>query len=476
LKDQSAGSRRVSIVIPCVDGLDLLAACLATLPLACAEHLREVIVVDNGSSDPGGFDAIPDVRVIHHRTNLGFAGGSNSGIRAARGELVMVLNNDTLCAPGMIDRMVRGLDAQPGAALIAPQSNCVKGLQLLPLGDEGLRAEGRAEISRLLAETSPAKVEDAESLSGLCLLGSAATWRTVGLFDATFPLGNFEDDDLCLRARRLGVRLLIARDAYVHHLGNRTFTLLAVDYGDRLERNRLLLEEKWRDDPLLRAHEAIGKNELELASDFAARARAEFPLCPDVALLRWSIARAMGNAAEAVVHLTSFLAACPFHTPSSLELGFELLALGRVAAGRERLSWTLTHCHLEPAVAARALVRLGEWCVSVGLVVEARGHFESAATLGCPAPRARIGLGVCALAEGRLDAAEDAFRSALDDHDPIAWMNLGVTLWRSGRVAESVDCLERAHAIAPEYRPARENLEQALRAARGSPRAAAGPR
>ena len=67
----------------------------------------------------------------------------------------------------------------------------------------------------------------------------------MGQLDEGFGLGFFDDDDLCLRARRAGFRLAVALDCYVHHFGSRTFRSLGINTTQQLEQNLALYRAKW---------------------------------------------------------------------------------------------------------------------------------------------------------------------------------------------------------------------------------------
>lgn len=91
-------SRSASVVIPSWNGRDLLSQYLPSVVAALEDFPdSEIIVVDNGSTD-GSADFVrgefPHVRVLGLETNLGFGGGSNAGIRAARNDIAVLLNND----------------------------------------------------------------------------------------------------------------------------------------------------------------------------------------------------------------------------------------------------------------------------------------------------------------------------------------------------------------------------------------------
>src|SRR5205807_6867539 len=84
-----------------------------------------------------------------------------------------------------------------------------------------------------------------DRLTGFCLLVRRAVLDQIGGFDERYGTGFFEDDDLCVRVRRAGFRLLVALDVFVHHFGSRTFQGLGVDCRKQLLENFARFKEKW---------------------------------------------------------------------------------------------------------------------------------------------------------------------------------------------------------------------------------------
>jgi len=84
----------------------------------------EVIVVDNGSKEdptPVFKSIYPDVKVILNGKNLGFTGGNNIGIRAAKGDYLFIVNNDTEFTPGLIEGLLEIFEKYPDAGMVSPK-------------------------------------------------------------------------------------------------------------------------------------------------------------------------------------------------------------------------------------------------------------------------------------------------------------------------------------------------------------------
>jgi len=207
----------------------------------------EIIVVDNGSTD-GTVDYLKSVRtlrVMENQTNIGFPAAANQGIRACRGQQILLLNNDVIVTPNWLGRLLAALDRDPKAALVGPVTNCASGPQQVPVEYSDL--EGLETFAQRHAQRYADQVAYFPRLVGFCLLLRRELIDRIGLLDERFGIGNFEDDDYCRRTQEAGFLAVIAKDCFVHHFGSATFRSSEVDYPALLAHNRRLYEEKWRD-------------------------------------------------------------------------------------------------------------------------------------------------------------------------------------------------------------------------------------
>lgn len=119
-----SGGPALSVVVLSWNTREVTLACLRALRDDSARHAREVVVIDNASTD-GSADAIaaehPEVRLVRNDTNRGYAGGHNQGAQLAGGEFLCTLNSDTEVRPGALDRLVDFLVANPDYGAVAPK-------------------------------------------------------------------------------------------------------------------------------------------------------------------------------------------------------------------------------------------------------------------------------------------------------------------------------------------------------------------
>ena len=200
--------------------------------IACVESLRasappglEIVIVDNASADDSlrrFRERLGDaVTVIANRANLGFAAGVNVGIRhalAAGARAVLLLNNDTLVAPAMLDRLVAAAGELPGADILGPViyyheppgriwRAADQEHRWLPIPT---RLPDRAIVR------AGARPFRADYVTACGVLIRREVFETIGLFDEQYFM-YFEDADFCRRARRAGFGIWCVPAAHMWH-------------------------------------------------------------------------------------------------------------------------------------------------------------------------------------------------------------------------------------------------------------------
>ncbi len=114
----------VSIITVNYDQPKVTEALLASILTVNTYPNIEVIVIDNGSNEnyiaqwAAGY---PGFTFIRSETNLGFAGGNNIGILAAKGDYLFLVNNDTEFTPKLVELLAETLDKHPGTAVVSPK-------------------------------------------------------------------------------------------------------------------------------------------------------------------------------------------------------------------------------------------------------------------------------------------------------------------------------------------------------------------
>ncbi len=208
----------------------------------------EVIVVDNGSGKET-LTALatiddPHVKVVYNKTNRGFAGGNNDGIAHASGDYVILLNNDVIVTPGWADGLVDAFRRIPGLAVSAPRTNHITGDQLL--ADAQYRDEAELQafaLERRRAYSKTGYITD--RAIGFCWCISRVALDQIGALDERYGVGNFEDDDYCMRVRAAGYWIYVCDDVFIHHFGSRSFAANNVDYNATMKTNWEHFAEKW---------------------------------------------------------------------------------------------------------------------------------------------------------------------------------------------------------------------------------------
>lgn len=217
----------------------------------------EIVVVDNASTDGSAevVRAFPSVRLIRLPRNAGFSAANNVGIRSTAGDLVLLLNNDTIVPPGAVDRLVTALEGDPGAGIAGPRLVDERGAAELSFGPMiSPLGELRQKLLTLLygrgfwpvrkwVERATRRRQYVDWVSGACLLVRRRAAEAAGLLDERFFLYT-EDVDFCATVRTNGWKVLFTPDAEIVHLRGRSRSTAPAEANAAYRRSHLAFYEK----------------------------------------------------------------------------------------------------------------------------------------------------------------------------------------------------------------------------------------
>lgn len=230
-----------SIIVVSWNGCRYLEPCLDAA-LAQMDSADELIVVDNGSTDGSAAlvrQRYPGVRLRESEANLGFAGGANLGLSAARGEALFLLNQDVVLQDGALAAMSETLKdpgvGVAGCKVLYPDGTLqhAGGVIHWPRAVADHRGVGQPDDGRWDA------ARDVDYVTGAAWGFRRDVLDAVGGLDAGFWPAYYEDTDYCFRVRAAGLRVVYVPAAVAIHaestaLGKGSPAYLRAFHGGRL--------------------------------------------------------------------------------------------------------------------------------------------------------------------------------------------------------------------------------------------------
>lgn len=252
-----------SICVVSFNTREMTLACLRSIVAQTAACAYEVIIVDNGSSD-GSAEAIaaefPQFKLLLPGQNLGFARANNLAAQSARGELLLLLNPDTVVLDRAIEKLLEFAARQDGAGIWGGRTvfsdgrlNGASCWGRQTLWSVVCRATGLTGVFRRSSIFNPEALggwqRDTERavdiVSGCFFLIRRRLWEQLGGFDPAFFMYG-EEADLCLRALRLGATPMVTPSATIVHYGGASERVRSEMLVRLLRAKAQLMRRHWR--------------------------------------------------------------------------------------------------------------------------------------------------------------------------------------------------------------------------------------
>lgn len=197
----------VSIIIPVRYRPDLAKVCIDTI-LSYTSQRFELILVQEGEDEEVTrlLTSYGMATFIQNKEPLGFAGAMNIGLEHAKGDYYCFLNSDIVATPGWLESMMMAFEDQKMGLVVPTYTES--------LTKQSVDYNGEIDIEY---------VDDPLSLKGVCFLVKKEVIDTIGKWDDSFGMGGGEDNDFCIRIKKAGFKLAIARNSYIYHYGSASF-------------------------------------------------------------------------------------------------------------------------------------------------------------------------------------------------------------------------------------------------------------
>lgn len=260
IKYEILGNPKVSVVIPNRDHLEDLSRCISSIVERSTYDNYEIIVIENNSSRDEVFayyrkiQENPAIRVITYEGEFNYSRINNLGVAQAKGEYVLLLNNDTaVITPDWIEELLmyaqRSDVGAVGAKLYYEDRTIQHAGVVLGLGAHRTAGHSHYRVSsqNLGYMGRLCYAQNVMAVTGACLMMQKALYEELGGLDETFAVA-LNDVDLCIRAWKAGRVNVFTPFAELYHYESASRgTDLEGTNAERYEKESALFKERWKE-------------------------------------------------------------------------------------------------------------------------------------------------------------------------------------------------------------------------------------
>ncbi len=242
---------KLSIIIVNYNARNYLKDCISSIKKNVNSDIFEIILVDNDSSD-GSVEYIqeqfPEIDIISHKKNLGYAVGNNRGIKKSKGRYILFLNPDTIVFDEAIHFLLKELENNRNAGAVGPALFKGKNKYQISFGKKvnfifEVFQKCFFNLYYKLKLKHFSLKKEVGWLSGACLMVRKSILDDIGYFDEQFFL-YFEDIDLCYRIREEGWKIYYFPRAKVFHEGGASTSLLNFSFRYEYRKSQIYFYKK----------------------------------------------------------------------------------------------------------------------------------------------------------------------------------------------------------------------------------------
>lgn len=240
----------VSIVVLAYNQLEYTKLCVESIYKYTSNIKIELITVNNGSSDNTKvyFDGLQNEKKIDIVNNVRPVDGFNAGIEFAEGKYIACVCNDFIFTENWLENLLKCIESDEAIGFVSPGANMISNYQSINGKYDSI--DEMQKFAKKYNVSDPKKWEERVRLLPCVLLCKSEILKHLGGYDPRFYYGEFADDDISFRIRRLGYKLVYAGDTFTYHAGSITTRRDQVE-NKSLEVSKEIFVNKHKIDPHL---------------------------------------------------------------------------------------------------------------------------------------------------------------------------------------------------------------------------------
>ncbi len=234
-----------SIVVLAYNHLDYTKQCIDSIYAYTSYLDFELITVNNGSTDGTEeyFNHLPNKKKLSFSQNIGVCKAFNRGFDLAEGKYILNVSNDIVVTAHWLDNLIYCMETDPKVGMIVPVCDASCNYQQISLKYSTM--EEMQSLAEQHNVSNPNLWEERLKLSNYMGIYRGELLKSLGGFDEDFNPGCYDDDAICFTIRRMGYKIILAKDTFVHHYGAKTFNEEYKKDDQLLYRNQDLFMKKF---------------------------------------------------------------------------------------------------------------------------------------------------------------------------------------------------------------------------------------
>ncbi|MCK4248270.1 MAG: glycosyltransferase, partial [Candidatus Omnitrophica bacterium] len=234
-----------TIIMPVRNALDYAKIAVQSIRDHTSCPYKLIIINDGSDAETTAWiNDQADVLSLQNVNSLGFPTACNLGLECVDTPYCMIINSDIKVTPGWLCKMLATMKANEDIGILGPMTNKASGPQV----DTGINYRNDQELNAYAKKLEMGyrpRLKTFQRIVFFCALIRSELISKIGLLDESFGLGNFEDDDYCLRSIKAGYKNVIDQGVFVHHYGSQTFKTQNLDYVKIMKTAEARFRAKW---------------------------------------------------------------------------------------------------------------------------------------------------------------------------------------------------------------------------------------